>query len=184
MLDDADVVDEGEQVVGAHADERRVDAGDGAPPRRECNRLGEHRRGRGADGRPCELRADPSGFRPCGRQLGGILDVVAHCARERSGVGEGDDLARARGEHVARVPVGRRDDAAAGRDSERERTRRDLLELAVRRDEDVRRGEQVGDVVDGEVAVVELDMLFEPEVDHGLLESQPVPLAFVRPAMT
>ena len=47
----------------------------------------------------------------------------------------------------------------------------------VRRHEDVGRGEQVGDLVDRQEAVVELDVVLEAEVEHRLLERQPVPLA-------
>ena len=50
---------------------------------------------------------------------------------------------RARREHVLRVPVGRRDDGAAGGDRERERAGGDLLAVAVRRHEDVGRREQI-----------------------------------------
>ena len=39
-------------------------------------------------------------------------------------------------------------------------------------------GEQVGDLLDAEEAVVELDVILEAEVEHGLLERQPVALAF------
>ena len=53
---------------------------------------------------------------------------------------------------------GRRDDAAAGRDREGERARGDLLAVAVRRHEHVGRREQIGELVDREEAVVELDV--------------------------
>ena len=56
-------------------------------------------------------------------------------------------------------------DGAAGGDRERERAGGDLLPVAVRRDEDVGRGEQVGQLVDGEEAVVELDVVAEAEID-------------------
>ena len=57
------------------------------------------------------------------------------------------------------------------------RTRRDLLPVAIRRDEDVRRGEQVGQLVDREEAVVELDVVAEIEIDDTSLEHEPVLLA-------
>ena len=78
----------------------------------------------------------------------------------------------------SRVPVRRRDDAAAGRDRERQRAGGDLLAVAVRRHEHVGRGEQVGELVDREEAVVELDVLAEIELEHAPLEHQAVPLAF------
>ena len=83
-------------------------------------------------------------------------------------------------EHVLRVPVRRRDDAAAGRDRERERAGGDLLAVAVRRHEDVGRGEQIGKLADREEAVVELDVVAETELEHAPLEHQAVPLAFAR----
>ena len=46
----------------------------------------------------------------------------------------------------------------------------------VGRDEDVGRGEQVGDLVDGQEAVVELDVVLEAEVEHRLLEREAVTL--------
>ena len=67
--------------------------------------------------------------------------------------------------------------AAAGCDAERERARRDLLTSAVRRHEDVGRCEEVGDLVDRQEAVVELDVVLESELEHCLLERQPVPLS-------
>ena len=69
-----------------------------------------------------------------------------------------------------------------------ERAGRDLLARTVRRHEDVGRREQIGDLVDAEEAVVELDVILEPEVEHGPLQRQPVALALavrdvgVRPA--
>ena len=49
--------------------------------------------------------------------------------------------------------------------------------VAVRRHEDVGRGEQVGQLVDGEEAIVELDVVLEAEVDAAPLQHQPVLLA-------
>ena len=62
-------------------------------------------------------------------------------------------------------------------DSEGERARCDLLAPLVRRDEDVGRGEQVGDLLDRQEAVVELDVILEAEVEHRLLESEAVTLS-------
>ena len=49
--------------------------------------------------------------------------------------------------------------------------------LRVRRDEDVRRGEQIGQLVDGEEAIVELDVVAQAEVDDAALEHEAVLLA-------
>ena len=49
--------------------------------------------------------------------------------------------------------------------------------LAVRRHEHVGRREQVGELVDREEAVVELDVVVEPELEHPPLEHEAVPLA-------
>ena len=121
--------------------------------------------------------ADPPRLGAGGREPLRLLDVAADRVAERGGVAERHDLAGARREHVLRVPVRRRDDAAAGRDPEGERAGGDLLTPAVRRHEDVGRGEQVGDLVDRQEAIVELDVVLEPELEHGLLERQPVPLS-------
>ena len=71
---------------------------------------------------------------------------------------------------------------------EGERARRDLLLGAVGRDEDVGCRKQIGDLVDAQEPVVELDVALETEVEHRPLERHPValPLAMrdvgVRPA--
>ena len=91
----------------------------------------------------------------------------------------------------SRVPVGRRDDSAAGRDCECQRAGGDLLLAAIRRDEDVGCREQVGQLVDREEPVVELDVLGEIELEHAPLEHQAVASpsrrstsGCVRPAIT
>ena len=65
---------------------------------------------------------------------------------------------------------GRRDDGAAGGDAEGERSGRDLLATPVRGDEHVGLGEEVGDLLDAEEAVVEFDVILEAEVENRLLE--------------
>ena len=95
---------------------------------------------------------------------------MADGLRKSVRVAERHERPGAGGEHVLRVPVRGRDDAAAGREAEGQRARRDLLAVAVRGHEDVRRREQVGDLVDAEEAVVELDVILQAEVEHGLLE--------------
>ena len=107
-----------------------------------------------------------------------LVDVTADGVGERLGVAERHELAGARREHVLRVPVRRRDDAAAGCDPEGERAGGDLLTPAVRRHEDVGCGEQVGDLVDCQEAIFELDVVLEPVLEHCLLERQPIPLSF------
>jgi hypothetical protein len=84
---------------------------------------------------------------------------------ERCGVGERHDGAGTRAEQVLRVPVRRRNDGAACGNAEGERARRDLLAVPVRGHEDVGRGEQVGDRIDAEKAIVELHMVLEAEVE-------------------
>ena len=121
--------------------------------------------------RRASARADASSF--------GLVRRSAQTASASAArVVERDERAGARREHVLRVPVRRRDDPAAGRDRERERARGDLLPVAVRRHEHVGRREQVGELVDGEEAVVELDVLGQIELEHAPLEHQAVPLAF------
>ena len=136
-----------------------------AAARRQLDGLLQHRGSRLRDRRPRQQRADPPRFGAGRRQPLRLLDVAADRVGERLGVAERHELAGPGGEHVLRVPVRRRDDAAAGGDPEGERARGDLLAPAVRRHEDVGGGEQVGDLVDREEAVVELDVVLEPKVD-------------------
>ena len=188
VLDDPDVVDEREQVVGSHRDALPVEGDGTSSARRQLDRLAEDRRGRRGHRRPRELLADAPCLGAGGHQRRRLLDVVAHGASKGGGVGERHDRAGAGLEHVLRVPVGRRHDPAAGCDREGERARRDLLPGAVGRDEDVGGGKQIGDLVDAQEPVVELDMALETEVEHRPLERHPValPLAVrdvgVRPA--
>ncbi len=177
VLHDAGVVDQRAQVIGPDVDELRVDGRNDPATRHALDRLAQHRRRRLGDGGPRELVADPPRLGPRGCQPLRLLDVPADRRCERVGIGERHDLARTRGEEVLRVPVGGRDDGTAGGDAEAERARRDLLELVVRRHEQVGLREEVGDVVDREVAVVELDVVDEIEVDHRALERQAVSLA-------
>ena len=60
---------------------------------------------------------------------------------------------------------------------EGERAGGDLLAVAVRGHEDVGRREQIGEIVDREEPVVELDVVAEIELEYAPLEHQPVPLA-------
>ena len=106
-----------------------------------------------------------------------MLDQIGERAGERRRVAEADEPARARGEHVARVPVGRRDDCTSGRKRKGERARRALLTVHVRRHEDVGGREQIGELVDCQEAIVELDVVAEAEVENAPLEHQPVLLA-------
>ena len=149
----------------------------GRPPRREHVGLLQDECGRLGDRRPGERGADPPGLGARGGELLRSLDVAADGVGERSRIVERNEQARAGGEHVLRVPVRRRDDGAAGGDREGERARGDLLAVAVRRHEDVGRGEQVGELVDREEAVVELDVLAETELEHAPFEHQAVSLA-------
>ena len=176
-------------MIGSHGHELWVEPGERPPAsRRQLDGLAQHGRGRLGHRRPGELRADPPCLGARGGEPLGLVDVAADGVGERRGVGERDELAGPRREHVLRVPVRRRDDGAAGGDSEGERARGDLLAPLVRRDEDVGRGEQVGDLVDRQEAVVELDVVLEAEVEHRLLERQAVTLSLavrhvgVRPA--
>ena len=69
-------------------------------------------------------------------------------------------------------------DGAACGDPECERSRRDLLAVPVGGHEDVGGREELGDPVDAEEAIVELHVILEAEVEHCLLERQPIALAF------
>ena len=93
------------------------------------------------------------------------------------GIGERHRDAGARGEDVLGVPVGSRDGGAACGQRERERTGGDLLAVPVRRQEDVGSGEQVGELVDRQEAVIERDVAFQAQIDHLALELQAVLLA-------
>jgi len=179
MLDDAHVVHEREEVVGAHSDALPVDHGDGPPlARRELHRLAEDCRGRRRDGRPGELVADPPRLGSSRRQGLGLLDVVADRTGNRTRIAEGHERAGAGGEHVLGVPVRGRDDAATGGEAEGQRPGRDLLPVTVRGHEHVRRSQEIGDLVDAEEPVVELHVILEAEVDHGTLQREAVALSF------
>ncbi len=178
VLHDADVVDEGQQVVGAQARQVQIGSAERAAARRERVCLLQHGRRLLRDRRPGERGTDAAGFGSSRRKQLRLVRVRADRGGERCRVVERDERAGARSEHVLRIPVRRRDDPAAGRDRERERARGDLLPVAVRRHEHVGRREQVGKVVDGEEAVVELDVLRQVELEHAPLEHQAVPLSF------
>ena len=179
VLHDPHVVDEGEQMVGPHAHELRVEACDRpAAARSQLDGFLQHGGRRLGDRRPRQQRSDLSCLGAGSRKPLRLVDVTADGVGERLGVAERHELAGARREHVLRVPVRRRDDPAAGRDPEGERAGGDLLTPAVRRHEDVGCGEQVCDLVDCQEAVFELDVVLEPVLEHCLLERQPIPLSF------
>ena len=138
----------------------------------------EHRRGRLGDRRPGELRADPSRL----GARGGELARARRCSRQTAsasaaGSSNGTIVPAPDASMSCAYQYGVETTAQPAAMRERERARGDLLAVPVRRHEDVGRGEQVGDLVDREEAVVELDVVLEPEVEHRLLERQPVPLA-------
>ena len=141
------------------------------------DRLLQHGRRCLRDRRPAQLRPDPPCLRAGRRELLRLLDVAADGLGQRGRIGERHDRAGTRAEHVLGIPVRGRHDAAAGGEAERERSRRDLLALPVRSDEDVGLGEEVGDLLDVEEAVVEFHVILEAQVEHRLLERQPVALA-------
>ena len=119
-------------------------------------------------------------LRACRGERFGVLDEVADRVLDRLGVVERNERPRARREHVLREEVRRGDRGATGGDGEGQRTRRDLLRVAVRRQEDVGRVQQVGQLGDGEEAIVELDVIRDPEVDRATLEEEPILLSFSR----
>ena len=170
MLHDADVVDERADVVGTRVLEPQLDNGDRRPAGGERNGLAEHGCGRRSDGGPGEAGAEPPGLRPCGGERCGMLDELADGVGERLRVGERYDSPGPGRQDVLGVPVRGRDRGAAGGDREGERTRGDLLAAAVRRDEHIGGGEQVGQLVDREEPVVERDVIAQPEIDDEPLE--------------
>ena len=123
-------------------------------------------------------RADPSRLGACRRELSRLLDVVG---RPRRRAQRDRRTARSCRRPIASMSCayqyGVETTAQPAAIAEGERPRRDLLAVPVRSHEDVGRGKQVGDLVDAEEAVVELDVLLEAEVEHRLLERQPIPLA-------
>ena len=131
---------------------------------------------RATDGHASE-DADSRCLRPRRDKRFRLVGIAADGVGKAHRVVERHEAAGARSEHVLGVPVGRRDDSAAGRDCECQRARRDLLLAAIRRDEDVGCREQVGQLVDREEPVVELDVLGEIELEHTPLEHQAVGLA-------
>ena len=177
MLDDTAVVDERQQMVGAHLVELEPVVRDRCAPRRGRDRLAQNRRGLRGDRRPAERRADARRLGARGGKCLGLGDVRGDRSAELRSLAEADELAGAGGEHVGRVPVRRRDDRATGGERERERAGGALLSVRVRRDEDVGRREQVRELVDVEEAVVEHDVLGEIEVGDAPLQHQAVLLA-------
>ena len=124
-----------------------------------------------------ELRADPLCFQSRGGELLRLLDVVADRIRECLRVGERYGCACARGEDVLGIPVGGRDGGTACGKRKGERAGGDLLAVSVRGHEDVRRGEQVGELVDRQEAVVERNVALQAQVHHLALELQAILLA-------
>ena len=82
-----------------------------------------------------------------------------------------------RREHVLREEVRRRDHGAPGGDGKGQRTGRDLLRVAVRRQEDIGGVEKLSQLGDGEKAIVELDVIRDAEVDRASLEEEPILLS-------
>jgi hypothetical protein len=94
VLDDADVVDEREQVVGAHAHELRVAPSKGpAAARRQLDGFKQDGCGRFGHGGPGELCADPPCLGPGGGEAVRIVHVAADGLRERRRIAERDDFA-------------------------------------------------------------------------------------------
>ena len=151
-------------MVGAHLVELEPVVRDCCTPRRRGDRLAQDRCGLRGDRRPAERRAHARGFDARGGKRLGLGDVRGDRSAELRSLAEADELAGAGAEHVAGVPVRRRDDRAAGGERERERAGRALLPVRVGRDEDIGCGEQVRELVDLEEAVVEHDVLGEVEV--------------------
>src|SRR4029079_4973566 len=90
---------------------------------------------------------------------------------------ERTELPGAGREQVLREEVRRGDRRAAGGDGEGQRARGDLLAVAVRRQDDVRGGQHVGQFGDGEKAIVELDVIGDSEVERATLEQESILLA-------
>ena len=164
-------------MVGAKARQLQIGDARAAAAWGELGRLAQHGGGRPGDRRPGERGRRSAAPRPARRRATPGCSSSRRPRRRGRPVVERHEAAGAGGEHVLRVPVRRRDDAAAGRDRERERAGSDLLPVAVRRHEHVGRREQVGELVDREEPVVELDVLAEPELEHASLEHQAVLLA-------
>ena len=176
VLHDADVIDECADVVGSGVPELQLDDGNRRPARRERYRLTEHGRGHLGYGRPGDPLSDPASLCSRSRQRLGLLHEFVYRLGKRVRVSERHDPPGSRLEDVLRIPVGGRDSGTAGGDREGECARGDLFGTAVWSDEDVG-SEQVGQLVDRKEAVVELDVIAEPEIDDATLEHQPVLLA-------
>ena len=177
VLHDPDVVGERPKVIGAQA--REMQLGDACGPSSGSERTGFRQDGCGSfrHGRPRERRADAPRFRLRGGELGRVVEVAADCIGDGCRIVERNDLARARCEHVLRVPVRSRDDRATRGERERQRARRDLLAARVRRQEDIRLPEEQRELVDRKESIVEHDVRPETELERTLLEPEPVPLA-------
>ena len=179
VLDDPDVVDQRPEMIRSDRRELELDDRDRTAPRsRDCG-LPQHDGGLGGDRRPRKLGSDPPRLRTSGLEGLRVLDELADRVRHGVGVVEGHELPRTRGEDVLRIQEGRRDRRAPGGDGERQRPRRDLLRVAVRRDEDVGGVQEIGQLVDSEEAVVELDVVVDAETYGASLEQESILLALV-----
>jgi len=177
VLDDPDVINQGPQVIRSDRRELELDDRDRLPARSSESRLLQHDCGLDGDRRPGEPGTDPARLRAGRCQRIGAPDEVADRALDCGGVVERDELSRTRREHVLREEVRRGDRRAAGGDGEGQRARGDLLAVAVRRQEDVRGVQQVGQFGDGEKAIVELDVIGDSEVERATLEQESILLA-------
>ena len=164
-------------MIRARVRQLQPDVRDRSAPRGGHCRLFEHSRSRLGNRRPGEAGADAARLRARGGELLGMLDQRADCLGERGRIAERDDRAGARAEHVVGVQERRRDDGTTRGERERQRARRALLAVRVRRHEDIRRRQQIGELLDREEAVVELDVVVEPEVEDPPLEHEAVLLA-------
>ena len=178
VLDDPDVVDERPEVIRPDGRELQLDDRDRHRRGAGGSCLLEDDRRLGGDRRPGEIGSEALRLRARRGERLGALDEVADRLLDRLDVVERNERPRAGGEHVLREQVRRGDRGATGGKGEGQRTRRDLLRVAVRRQEDVRRVQQVGQLGDGEEAVVELDVIRDPEVDGTTLEKEPILLSF------
>ena len=145
-----------------------------APSRRVDSARGRRVRPGPGNRRPHEPYANPSCLCLGRFQSLGLLHELADCVGQSLRVLERHEASGTRSEHVLRVPVRGGDRGATSGDSERERARSDLLAIAIRRDEHIRRREQIGQLVDREEAIVELDVIAEVEIDHASLEHETV----------
>ncbi len=136
-------------------------------------RLAQDGGGRLGDGRPGERGPDPARLGPR-RERATPAPRGTSRPRRRAPPDRRTGRAgpRRRRACPARTSTASRRSPQPAASREGQRAGGDLLAVAVRRHEHVGRGEQVGELVDREEAVVELDVVAEPELDHAPLEHQ------------